>query len=294
MAQETQEFDVVVVGSGGAAFATALGAADSGLRVLIVESTDKWGGSTAMSGGGMWLPNNPLMQREGVGDSRQYALEYMAECVGHDYRATSPARHEAFIDGVADFVYTAEKHGMKFDRAADYPDYYPELPGGEIGRAIEGSPVDGKQLGDWYESLRLMMPVAIKTDDVWLLARSWSTPAGFVRGAQVVFRLLSKAVRGQKAVGIGAGLMASFGIAVLNNLHVPMWLNSPAIDLVIEDGRVVGVTVSRDGKPVTVRARRGVMLAAGGFDHNKQLRQQHHGIEGFPSGNPGNLGVRSS
>ncbi|MDN5559396.1 MAG: FAD-binding protein, partial [Ruaniaceae bacterium] len=210
-----QEYDVVIVGSGSAAFATALGAADSGLSALIIESTEKWGGSTAMSGGGMWLPNNPLMQRDGAGDSREEAIEYMAATIGHDYAATSPARQEAFVDGVADFVTTAEKHGMTFDRAKDYPDYYPELPGGKVGRAIEVAPVNGRKLGEWFASLRLLMPVAIKTDDVWLLARSWSTPAGFVRGAEVVFRLLGKAVTGQKSVGIGAGLMTSFGIAVL-------------------------------------------------------------------------------
>ena len=74
-------YDVVVVGTGGAAFGTALGAADAGLSVLMLESTDKWGGSTAMSGGGMWLPDNPLMQRAGVGDSREEALAYLEECV---------------------------------------------------------------------------------------------------------------------------------------------------------------------------------------------------------------------
>lgn len=290
MSATTHEYDVVVIGSGGGAFAAALGAADSGLSALILESTEKWGGSTAMSGGGMWLPNNPLMQREGLGDSREEALTYLAESVGHDYKATSPERHEAFVDGVADFVNTAEKHGITFARATDYPDYYPELPGGKIGRSIEVEPVNGRKLGSWYSSLRLLMPVAIKTDDVWLLARSWSTPAGFKRGAEVVFRLLGKAITGQKAVGIGAGLMAALGTAVLVDRNVPLWLNSPATDLVIEDNRVVGVVVKRDGQEVTVRARQGVVLAGGGFDHNTDWREKYHGIGGFPSGNPGNLG----
>lgn len=283
-------YDVVVVGTGGAGFATALGAADEGLSVLMLESTDKWGGSTAMSGGGMWLPNNPLMQRDRVGDSRDDALAYMEATIGDAGPSTSRAHKEAFVDGVQDFVLTAEKHGMVFSRATDYPDYYPELSGGKIGRAIEVKPVDGKKLGDLYESLRILMPLPIKTDDVWLLARAWSTPSGFARGAELVFRALGGIVRGQKQIGIGAGLIAAFGHAVLVTDGVPLWVNSPVEELIVEDGRVVGVTVAKDGRTVAVRARRGVMLAGGGFDHNTEWRQKYQGVDGFPSGNPGNLG----
>ncbi len=283
-------YDVVVVGSGAAAFSTAMGAAEEGLSVLMVESTDKWGGNTAMSGGGMWLPSNPLMQREGVGDSRDEALAYLEASIGEVGRASDRARKEAFVDGVEDFVLTAERHGMRFARATDYPDYYPELPGGKIGRAIEVVPFDGKKIGSWLDSLRLLMPVPIKTDDVWLLGRSWSTPGGFVRGAQVVFRVLGGVVRGKKLVGIGAGLAAAFGHVVLVHQQVPLWLSSSAESLVVEDGRVVGVRVRKDGELVTVRASRGVMLAGGGFDQNVEWRRKYHGIDGAPSGSPGALG----
>ena len=84
-----QHFDVVVVGSGGAGFATALGALDAGLSTVLVEGTDRWGGSTAMSGGGMWLPVNPLMARAGVGDSREEALAYLEATVGDEGRAAA-------------------------------------------------------------------------------------------------------------------------------------------------------------------------------------------------------------
>lgn len=285
-----ESFDVVVVGTGGAGFGTALAAADEGLSVLMVESTGQWGGSTAMSGGGMWLPNNPLLQRDGVGDSREEALTYMDATIGEVSRSSSQARKEAFVDSVADFVLTAEKHGMEFARAADYPDYYPELAGGKVGRAIEGKPFDGKKLGAFYDSLRLLMPLPIKTDDVWLLARAWSTPAGFVRGSQVVFRSLGGVVRGKKLIGIGAGLIASFGHAVLIRNGVPLWTNTTVEDLLVEHGRVVGVTANKGGQPVTIGAKRGVMLAAGGFDHNTAWRHKHHGVAGYSSGNPGNLG----
>lgn len=284
-------YDVVVVGTGGAGFATALGAADAGLSVLLLESTDKWGGSTAMSGGGLWLPDNPLMRRAGVGDSREEALTYLDACVGDVGRASDRARKEAFVDGVEDFVLTAERHGVTFARAGDYPDYYPELPGGKIGRAVEVEPYDSKRIGEWWATCRALLPLPLKTDDMWELERAWSTPGGFVRGARVVFRTLGSVVRGQRRVGIGAALASAMLDAVVLKQGVPLWLNSPLESLVLEGDRVAGVRVSRDGTPVSIRATRGVMLAAGGFDHNTQWRQKFHGIDGDPSGNPGNLGV---
>ena len=133
-------FDVVVVGTGAAGFATAMGAADEGLSAVLLEGTDRWGGSTSMSGGGMWLPDNPLMQRDKAGDSRDEALAYLEATVGDDYRATSRQRKEAFVDSVGDFVRTAQRYGIRLTRAADYPDYYPELPGGKVGRATSSAP----------------------------------------------------------------------------------------------------------------------------------------------------------
>ncbi|KUL41393.1 FAD-binding protein [Actinoplanes awajinensis] len=283
-------FDIVVVGSGGAGFATALGAVDAGLSVLIVESSPKWGGSTAMSGGGMWLPDNPLMRRAGVGDSRAEALTYLDATVGDTGRSTSRERKEAFVDGIEDFVTTAEKYGMVFARSTDYPDYYPERPGGKIGRAIEVKPLNAKVIGDWWKTISAPAGMPIKTDDVWLLGRAWSTPAGFLRGAQFVFRALGGVVRGQRLVGIGAGLATAFLRAVVIEHKVPLWLDAPLEELLIEDGRVIGVRITRDGQPVTVHATRGVMLAGGGFEFNTEWRRKHHGIDGAPSGNPANLG----
>jgi len=283
-------YDVVIAGTGAAGMATALGAADQGLRVLLLESTDKWGGNTAMSGGGMWLPNNALMRRDRVADSREEALAYMEATIGEEGRATSRERKEAFVDGVEDFVQTATRYGVEFVRAPDYADYYPELPGGKIGRALEVKPFDVKRIGHWWDSCQAPVALPAKTDDVWLLGRAWSTPAGFVRGAQFVFRALGGVVRGKKLAGIGAAWAASFLDVVVQQLGSDLWLESPVEDLVFDGDRVVGVRATRRGRPVTIRARYGVMLAAGGFDHNREWRRQYHGIDGAPSGAPGNLG----
>ncbi|WP_240641576.1 FAD-dependent oxidoreductase [Nocardioides ferulae] len=283
-------YDVVVVGSGAAGMATAMGAAEDGLSVLILESTASWGGNTAMSGGGMWLPNNPLMAREHVGDSREEALAYLEATVGDEGRATSRERKEAFVDGVADFVLTAEKYGVELVRAPDYADYYPELPGGKIGRALEVKPFDVKRIGSWWETCQAPAAIPAKTDDVWLLGRAWSTPSGFARGAQLVFRTLGGVARGKKLAGIGAAWAAAFLDVTVQQQGAQLWLEAPLEELLVDGDRVVGVRTTRHGRPVRVRARRGVMLAAGGFDHNVAWRREHHGIDGAPSGAPGNLG----
>ncbi|QDB78009.1 FAD-binding protein [Georgenia wutianyii] len=290
MTEFDQTYDVVVVGSGAAGMVTALGAADKGLRVLILESTGAWGGNTAMSGGGMWLPNNPLMRRDRAGDSREEALEYLEATIGDEGRATSRERKEAFVDGVADFVDTATKYGIELVRAPDYADYYPELPGGKIGRGLEVKPFDVKRIGDWWKTNQSPIPLPAKTDDVWLLGRAWSTPSGFVRGAQFVFRALGGIVTGKKLAGIGSGWTAAFLDVVVQKLGADLWLSAPLEDLVIEDDRVVGVRTTREGKALTIRATHGVMLAAGGFDHNVEWRRKYHGIDGAPSGARGNLG----
>jgi 3-oxosteroid 1-dehydrogenase len=287
-----ETYDVVVGGTGVAALAAAVTAADAGMTVLMLESTDRWGGSSAMSGGGLWLPNNPLMSREGVGDSREEALTYLEATVGDAGPATSRARKEAFVDGVAGFVNLAERLGVHFGRATDYPDYYPELPGGKIGRAIEVEPFDVHSIGTWWATSRGQdgVPAPMKTDDFWLLSRAWSTPSGMARGAMVAVRLLASLARRQKMVGMGAAVTASL-LQVALKLGVEVRLSSPISDLVIEEGRVTGVRTTRNGAVRTIAAVRGVVLGGGGFDHNVEWRERYQGVTGADSsGSRGNVG----
>ena len=286
-------YDLVVAGTGVAGLSAAVTAADAGLKVLMLESTDRWGGSSAMSGGGMWLPNNPLMNRDGVGDSREDALAYLEATVGDAGPATSRERKEAFVDGVEGFVSLVERLGIRFARASDYPDYYPERPGGKIGRALEVQPFDVHQIGDWWETSRGQdgVPAPVKTDDFWLLSRAWSTPGGFARGAQVVFRVVGSLARRRKEVGMGAAVTAAM-MDVALRLGVDVWLSAPAQELLIENGRVLGVRTTRDGQSVRVRGARGVVLAGGGFDHNAEWRQRYQGVDGSASsGSKGNVGT---
>lgn len=287
-----QTYDVVVGGSGAASFAAAITAADAGLRVLMLESSDRWGGSSSMSGGGLWLPNNPLMQRDGAGDSREEALDYMERTIGDAGPGASRERKEAFVDNVESFVLMAERLGMRFARGADYPDYYPELPGGKVGRALEVEPFDKKPLGEWWDSSRGQdgVPAPVMTDDFWLLQRAWSSLGGMKRGAAVAGRVASMLVKGEQRVGMGAALACSF-LDIALRLGVELWLEAPVEELVVEDGRVVGVRTKHDGKEVTVAATKGVVLGTGGFDHNREWRERHQGTTGKDSsGSRSNLG----
>lgn len=291
--QSQKPYDVIVVGTGVAALSSAISAADRHLRILMLESTQRWGGSSAMSGGALWLPNNPLMQRAGAGDSRDEALTYLEETVGDAGPATTRARKEAFVDNVSGFVALAERHGVQFTRAADYPDYYPELPGGKIGRSVEVQPFDVHEIDEWWATSRGQdgVPAPVKADDFWLLSRAWSTPGGLLRGAQVVGRFAAMLLRRQRLVGMGAAVTASL-LEIALRLGVEIRLSSPVEEFIISDGVVRGVRYGASGHTREAYARRGVVLASGGFDHNTAWRQRYHGVDGTDSsGSRGNLGT---
>ncbi|MEU8248864.1 FAD-dependent oxidoreductase [Nonomuraea sp. NPDC048916] len=284
--------DVLVAGSGAAGLTAAIAAADRGLNVLVVESTPRWGGTTSISGGGLWMPANPLMIRAGVQDSADEALGYMDDVIGDAGPASSPERRTAFLQTVPEVVTFLGRRGVRWRRSPDYPDYYPDRPGGKVGRSIEVAAFDTKLLGDWYATSRAKdgIPLPLMTDDVWLLARAWSTVSGFVRGAQFVFRSLGQLAGGKRPVGIGGALSCSL-MHIVRTQQTPVWLSAPIVDLVVEDDSVVGAVVERDGRRRRVRARHGVILAAGGFANNREWRLKHHGIPGYSSAPEGDLGT---
>jgi len=282
--------DFLVVGTGAAGLSAAITAKRNGLDTLVVESTDKWGGTTAISGGGLWLPNNPLMKADHADDSFDDALSYMNKTIGDVGPWTSEARKKAFLIGIHHFVTMLSEEGVKWARSKDYPDYYPDLPGGRIGRALEVKPFNVRRLPKkWRKTQRISIPAPLMTDDVWLLSRAWSTPQGFVRGAMFVFRTIGGLATGQLKIGMGAALTGSM-LEIILRQKTPVWLKSPLVDLVVEDGKVVGAVVKKGRKEVRIETRRGVMLAAGGFAHNKQWRMKYHGVPGWSSAPEGQLG----
>ena len=288
-----REVDVLVVGSGAAGLSAAIAAAEEGLTALVIESTDRWGGTTNLSGGGLWMPTNPLMATIGVSDSVEEALTYMDACIGDVGPASSPERRRAFVETVPEVFRMLQRLGVRWCASPDYPDYYPDLPGGKTGRAIEVEPYDARRLGDWFDRSRSdegLGPVPLKTDDVWLLARAWSTPDGFARGTRLVGRTLGGLLRGRKLYGLGAALVGSL-MEIVRRQGTEVLLESALSELVLQDDAVVGAVARRpDGFTARIRARAGVVLAAGGFAHNTDWRQRHHGIPGYSSAAAGDLG----
>ncbi|MGC4175144.1 FAD-binding protein [Demequina sp.] len=294
MPEFDEEVDLLVGGSGAAAMSAAIAAKQQGLKVLIVESTGKWGGTTSISGGGLWFPNHPDMAKLGKQDSFEKALEYMDVCIGDVGPASSPERRRAYLETIPTVYNLFRSLGLKWALSADYPDYYPDRPGGmDGGRAIETEPFDSKRLGPWFEVARAKeqgVPLPLKTDDVWLMTRSWSTLQGFGRAAKVMGRTAKGVVTGKKLVGLG-GAYSSGLMKIVRDLKIPVRLNTPITGLVKEDGVVVGATVSTPDGPRTIRARAGVMLGTGGFARNTAWREKYHGVPGYTSAPEGDLGT---
>ena len=284
--------DLLVAGTGAAALGAAIAGADSGANVIVVESTDKWGGTTFISGGGVWLPNNPIMQRDKAGDSTEAALKYMETIIDDDVgQASSASRKRAFLNGVADPVITLEKYGVKWIRSKTYPDYFSHKPGGSYGRALTVKAFDIKKLGDWYSKTRdnEIIHVPFNDDDFAELAGGIYTSTGLKRVARVAARVARGVLSGQKLRGLGAALSCYLMHAV-RSLGVPVWLNSPITKLIVEDGVVIGAIVKKDGKDLRVRTSKGVFLGTGGFARNAEWRQKYQGIPGWSAATSGDDG----
>jgi 3-oxosteroid 1-dehydrogenase len=268
------EYDVVVVGAGAAGMTAALTAAKRGLSTLVIEKAPTFGGSAARSGAGIWIPNNEVLLAAGVPDTPAKAATYLAAVVGPTVPA---ARQQAFLNnGPAMLSFVMANSPLRFRFMAGYSDYYPELPGGlPNGRSIEPDYLDGNILGAELAHLNppyLPVPagmVVFSQDYKWL-----NLAAVNARGAAVATECLARgtaaAVRGETPLTMGQSLAAGLRAGLLA-ANVPVWLNTPLQDLVIENGRVTGVVVPNG----TIRARRGVIVGSGGFEHNAAMRAQY-------------------
>ena len=296
MAPEEPEFDVVVAGSGAAGMTAALTAARQGLSVVVIEKTGYFGGSTARSGGGVWVPCNSVLKQAGVSDSPAQASAYLAHVAGD---CVTPERQQALLDhgpAMLDLVRSAAP--VDFAWVPGYADYYPEAPGGMAsGRTIEPVPLDGRILGP--ELGRLNPPylpapdgMAITAADYRWLSLGTRHPRAIWTTAKVAGRMaVTKALR-RRTMTLGQALSAGLR-AGLATAGVPVWLDTPLTGLVTSGGRVMGVRVTREGQPTVIKARRGVLIATGGFERNATMREEYQrqpiGTE-WTVGTPGNTG----
>jgi 3-oxosteroid 1-dehydrogenase len=275
---EPAEFDLVVVGSGAAGMTAALAAARNGLSALVVEKAPTYGGSTARSGGGVWVPNNEVILRAGVQDTPEQASAYLNHIVGDIVPAEN--KQTVLEHGPRMISFVLANTPLKFAWVPGYSDYYPEAPGGlPSGRSIEPKPMRASLLGEHLKTLTrpyLASPldVAVTQADYRWLNLVRRHPRGVVRAVRVGARGFVARVTKRRLIAMGQALAGGLR-AGLAKAGVPVWLETALVDLEIQDGRVTGVKVEKAGEQTVVRARYGVLLASGGFERNEELRKKY-------------------
>lgn len=273
-----REYDVVVVGSGAAGMTAALAAAHHGLRAVLIEKAAHYGGSTARSGGGVWIPGNKALQASGRPDDREEARRYLHSIIGD---VVPKEKIDTYIDrGAEAFDFVLDHSPLRMTWVPGYSDYHPEAPGGlGSGRSCEPKPFDLKVLG--AEAAKLEPPyakaplnvVVMQTDFVRLnLIRRH--PKGMMRAMRVGARTYLAKFTGKHIVGMGQAIIAAMRKGLMD-ANVPVLLDTPLTKLITDGDRVVGVEATVDGEPTIFKARYGVVLGTGGFEHNAEMREQY-------------------
>lgn len=275
LSSSATECDVLVIGAGAGGLSTAISAQHHGLEVMVVEKAAVFGGTTAFSGGVLWIPGSPQARKAGIADSREAVMRYMRAETGAFF--DRPAV-EAFVDRGPEMVAFFERETALSFIPTLYPDYHPDVDGGvDIGRSILASPFDIRGLGKDMDRLR--PPLATITFIGMMFNSSNADLKHFFNATRslksatyVVKRLLThikELVLYRRGVLVTSGnaLAARLAKSALD-LKIPIHTATPARELLVEDGRVVGARVVGPDGERTIRARKGVVLAAGGFAHD--------------------------
>jgi 3-oxosteroid 1-dehydrogenase len=275
---ETHDF--VVVGSGGGSMCAGLVLREQGKSVLVLEKTALIGGTTARSGGVMWIPNNPFMQRDGVRDSLEDASRYLDSVIGNasDAPGATPARRKTYLTEAPRMVEFLGKQGVRLTRVKEWPDYYDDRPGGSVpGRTVVAELFDVNELDEWKAKLRpsfIVAPVPATLEEMLELPafkRSWRVKLLLLK---LIFRKIFARLTGKDWVAGGAALQGRMLQAAVR-AGIEIRTESPVSELIVEQGRVTGVVTTKDGKPWRIAGRLGVLVNAGGFSHNQAMRDQY-------------------
>ena len=272
-----ETFDFVVVGSGGGSMCAGLAMRKAGKSVLVLEKTDLIGGSTARAGGVMWIPNNRFLAAAGA-DSLEEARTYLDAVVGDrdDAPGARRERREAYLREAPAMLDFLIGEGLRFRRAGYWPDYYDERPGGlKQGRAVVPELFDLNELGPWKDKLRgnrFQLPILVhEAFSLPLIKVSWRARWAALKTGwrQTVARLT-----GRRWATAGAALQGRMLQAAVR-AGVEIRTGAPVRELLTEEGRVVGVRIEANGRSLSIGARLGVLLNAGGFAHNQAMRDEH-------------------
>jgi 3-oxosteroid 1-dehydrogenase len=273
-------YDVVVVGSGAAGMTAALTAASKGQRSVVIEKADRYGGSTARSGGGVWIPNNEALQARDVPDTAEAAHAYLHSIVGD---IVARERIDTYLErGPEALSFVLANSPLRMQWVPGYSDYYPEAAGGRVGgRSVEPTPFNGKRLGSELANLepdygKAPLNVAVTQADYRWLNLVLRHPKGPLRVLRVGLRWLLAMLTGKRLLVRGQAMAAAMRAGLLD-ADVPVLLGTALVDLISADGVVTGVLVreAASGQERVIHARRAVILGCGGFEHNAEMRQKY-------------------
>ena len=281
---ESQACDVLVVGSGAGGFSAAITARHHGLDVLMVEKEPLFGGTTCYSAGVIWIPRSGQAKAAGIDEPRGEALKYLESIAGN---RLDRARAQAFLDAGPEMLKFIEANTpVRYVLVPTWADYEPELPGGSNGgRSLAPEPFDGRRLGARFDQLRpplasmmLLGGMMVGRTDLPHLFNMLRVPKSAWHAARMFARYGRDRLVWKRGTRItnGNALIAGLALAAQEK-GIPLWLESPLERLVIENGRVTGAIVRRQGREMHVTARRGVVLASGGFPGDAALKARLYG-----------------
>lgn len=282
------EYDVVVVGSGNGALTSALCAHDGGAKTLVIEKSDQFGGTSATSGGGVWIPNNRYAKAENVDDSDQDARDYI-NSVSPKGKINEDLIETYIIEGPRMIDYLHENSIVKYRNLPYYPDYFPDNPGGKGGnRSMEPEPISGTKLGNDLAKLREQHPQTAFTMgpiNMNFTQVEGQLLLGALPGWKSLFaKLITKYIFDipmrfkwgwkDRRLTMGNAGVARL-ILSLKDRDVDLWIDTGMTDLIENKGKVIGIKANKYGSEINIKANKGVILASGGFEKDQNLREQY-------------------
>ena len=280
--------DILVIGSGAAGLTAAATSRNS--DILLIEQSETIGGTTALSGGTIWIPGNGDLL--GLPDKvdRHLAKQYFSELSNTPNKgqnASNESRLDAFLKNGPDMVSNLRASGFRWSKeASKFPDYHPRLQGSRPlgGRTLNPAVVDAGALGEWCSLVKPPkgLPLVAKFEDLRILTRPFASMRDFLQCCWMAIRGKVYYLLNRAPVSMGRSLVAQLLKICQKHGNVRVWTNSKLLELKIQDGIVIGAVLHRDGTTVEVHSRRGVLLATAGFARDRVYREEHIGSHTDP------------